>query len=86
MNLSERSLDQNLTFTEAAQEFRNRGVPFGANQYTALKIVNSDGLYTNLGLLLSDQCVHSIKMAVFDGTSKSTFIDRSLWNWDVKDI
>jgi ATP-dependent DNA helicase RecG len=80
MHLSERSLDQNLTFTEAAQEFRNRGVPFGTNQYTALKIVNSDGLYTNLGLLLSDQCVHSIKMAVFDGTSKSTFIDRREFN------
>ncbi|MCK5848938.1 MAG: putative DNA binding domain-containing protein [Caldisericia bacterium] len=75
-----RSLDQNLTFTEAAQEFLKRRVSFGINQYTALKIVNSDGLYTNLGLLLSDQCVHSIKMAVFDGISKSTFIDRREFN------
>lgn len=29
-----------------------------------LGIMNHDGIYTNLGLLLSDQCVHTIKAAV----------------------
>lgn len=35
-----------------------------------------DGVYTNLGLLLSDQCVHTIKAAVFQGTTQNEFKDR----------
>jgi ATP-dependent DNA helicase RecG len=41
-----------------------------------LSIINPDGLYTNLGLLLSDQCPHTVKAAVFEGTSKAVFKDR----------
>ena len=41
-----------------------------------LKIINSDGIFTNLGMLLSDQCKHSIKTAVFQGTDQSIFRDR----------
>lgn len=41
-----------------------------------LKLVDKDNLYTNLGLLLSDQCVHSIKVAVFQGTDQTVFKDR----------
>ena len=41
-----------------------------------LKITSSDGLYTNLGLLLSDQCPHTVKAAVFEGTDQSVFKDR----------
>ena len=33
-------------------------------------------MYTNLGLLLSDECVHTIKLAVFEGSQKTTFRDR----------
>ena len=32
--------------------------------------------YTNLGLLLSDQCVHTIKVAAFEGTTQQEFKDR----------
>ena len=39
-------------------------------------MVTQDGVYTNLGLLLSDQCVHTIKAAVFQGTTQSEFKDR----------
>lgn len=42
----------------------------------ALKITSSDGLYTNLGLLLSDQCPHTVKAAVFERTDQSVFKDR----------
>ena len=35
-----------------------------------------DGVYTNLGFLLSDQCVHTIKAAVFQGTTQNEFKDR----------
>ena len=38
--------------------------------------MNYDGVYTNLGLLLSDQCVHTLKMAVFEGTTQNEFKDR----------
>ncbi|MEE0637656.1 MAG: hypothetical protein UCH99_11050, partial [Adlercreutzia sp.] len=33
-------------------------------------------LYTNLGLLLSDQCPHTVKAAVFEGADQSVFKDR----------
>lgn len=75
-----RSLNQNLTFDAANKEFSERKVPFGVSQYKTLKIVNADGIYTNLGLLLSDQCVHTIKAAVFDGTTKTVFKDRREFN------
>jgi ATP-dependent DNA helicase RecG len=38
--------------------------------------MNIDGMYTNLGLLLSDQCVHTVKLAVFEGAAKTVFKDR----------
>lgn len=41
-----------------------------------LKIVSADGVYTNLGLLLSEQCPHTIKAAVFEGTNQNVFKDR----------
>jgi len=41
-----------------------------------LGIIGTDGLYTNLGLLLSDQCAHTIKFAVFNGTKKGEFKTR----------
>lgn len=39
-------------------------------------IIDEDGLYTNLGLLLSEQCPHTIKAAVFEGSTKEIFKDR----------
>lgn len=71
-----RSVIQELTFQEAEQEFRVRGIDFGAAQQKTLKLINEEGLYTNLGLLLSDQCVHTVKLAVFEGTTKAIFKDR----------
>jgi len=71
-----RSLNQELSFYEAQKEFGSREVPFGTNQQKTLVLVNANGIYTNLGLLLSDQCVHTIKLAVFDGTTKAVFKDR----------
>lgn len=73
---SMRSMNQELTFESVSKEFSTRKVPFGKNQLKTLQIVKEDGLYTNLGLLLSDQCVHSIKAAVFEGIDKSLFKDR----------
>lgn len=71
-----RSLEQQLTFVATEQEFARRGLAFGAEQMRTLKLLNSDGLYTNLALLLSEQCPQTIKVAVFEGTDQSVFKDR----------
>lgn len=71
-----RALEQDLTFLAAAKEFELRKVAFEAQQMKTLKILNADGIYTNLGLLLSEQCKHTIKAAVFEGTNQSIFRDR----------
>ncbi|MCL2250067.1 MAG: putative DNA binding domain-containing protein [Oscillospiraceae bacterium] len=71
-----RSLNQELTFTYAEKEFKTANVSFRKSQQKTLGLMNADGIYTNLGLLLSDQCVHTVKLAVFEGTSKATFKDR----------
>ncbi len=71
-----RSLNQELTFEAAQKEFDLRGVDFGSRQMQTLKLIGHDGIYSNLALLLSDQCVHTIKVAVFQGTDQSTFKDR----------
>lgn len=71
-----RSLEQDLTFKAAEQEFSARNILFGEAQMKTLGVMTHDGVYTNLGLLLSDQCVHTIKAAVFQGTTQNEFRDR----------
>ncbi len=71
-----RSLNQNLTFEVLIKEFEKSGIQIDQPQMRTLGIIGDDGLYTNLGLLLSDQCHHSIKAAVFEGSTKSQFRDR----------
>ena len=68
--------NQELAFVETAKEFKMRHVPFSTGQQKTLGLMNADGVYTNLGLLLSDRCVHTVKLAVFDGTAKNVFKDR----------
>jgi len=71
-----RSLEQNLTFQAAAKEFEARNLAFGPPQMKTLGILNTDGIYTNLGLLLSEQCTHTVKAAVFEGNDQNIFRDR----------
>lgn len=71
-----RSLEQNLTFKAAEEQFKNRNVPLDAAKMQTLGMVSQDGIYSNVALLLSDQCSHTIKAATFSGTDKTTFQDR----------
>ena len=71
-----RSLNQDLTFNAVKKAFEQRNVDFGVQQMRTLKIIDSDGLYSNLAMLLSDQCTHTIKVAVFQGTDQTVFRDR----------
>ena len=70
------SLCQNLTFTKTGAVFHHKGLKFQKAQFITLGITNKEGLFTNLGLLLSDQCPFSIKAAAFQGTDQSQFKDR----------
>ncbi len=71
-----RSLIQELTFNEADFVFENKKIPFGEAQKRSLGLIGEDGTYTNLALLLSDQCTHTVKIAVFEGEQKTVFKDR----------
>lgn len=71
-----RSLEQELTFEAAKREFQLRKVEFGLQQMRMLQLVDNDGLYSNLALLLSEQNPHTIKVAVFQGTTQMIFKDR----------
>lgn len=73
---TERSLEQNLTFRQAEEVFAKHEVSFGDEQRRSLGVVGSDGLFTNLGLMLSDQCPFSIKIARFKGSHKTVFQTR----------
>ena len=71
-----RSINQALTFEATKKEFEKRNIAFGQPQMQTLKIISADGVYTNLGLLLSEQCPHTVKAAVFEGTTQNVFKDR----------
>lgn len=71
-----RSINQQLTFEETSAYFQKKKVEFGEAQKRTMNIISQDGTYSNLAMLLSDQCVNTIKMAVFEGSQKSVFHDR----------
>ena len=69
-----RCLEQDLTFAAAETAFQRYGVEFSVKKYRALGITQND-IYTNLALLLSDQCLHTTKIAVFNDESCTEFRD-----------
>ena len=71
-----RSMEQNLSFEAAANAFRKYGVQFGKEKYRVLGITQkNDDLFTNLALIISDQCAHTTKVAVFGDKSNTVFKD-----------
>ena len=71
-----RSIEQKLTFESTKTEFSQRGILLGLSQMTTLGLMNADKIYTNLALLLSEQCIHTVKIAVFQDTTQQVFKDR----------
>lgn len=70
----DRCLEQDLTFEAAKTAFQRYGVPFSVEKYRTLGIMRND-VYTNLALLISDQCPHTIKIAVFNDERCTEFRD-----------
>lgn len=71
-----RSMKQELTFQTLQEEMKKRSIELGISQMRTLKMIGEDGLYTNLALLLSDQCEITTKVALFQGLDKEVFRDR----------
>ena len=71
-----RSVEQDLSFYSARAEFAKRNVLFGDSQMVTLGLMNTDRIFTNLALLLSEQCVHTIKAAIFQDSTQQIFKDR----------
>ena len=71
-----RSLNQSLTFNAVSDYFKKRKLEFGQAQMRTLHMIAADESYTNLAFLLSEQCTHTTKLAVFEGNKKTVFKDR----------
>lgn len=75
------SFNQDLTFSYASRVFKEKEQGFGDMKKRTLGLINDDGLYTNLAMLLSEQCSYSVKAAVYpDSESKLSFLDRQEFN------
>ena len=71
-----RSMEQDLTFKAAEKAFHKYNVEFSEEKYRVLEIKDtSDALYTNLAHIISDQCTHTIKVAVFGDDMNTQFRD-----------
>ncbi len=71
-----RSLEQALTFQATEAQFAKRNVSYDAVKMQTLGLVSQDSIYSNVALLLSDQCPYTIKAATFAGVDQSIFQDR----------
>lgn len=71
---AERSLEQELTFNAAQKAFAEHKTPFNNDKYKSLGICRlNDGLYTNLGRIISDKCEYTTKVAVFADEANTVF-------------
>ncbi|MCD8097385.1 MAG: putative DNA binding domain-containing protein [Lachnospiraceae bacterium] len=71
-----RTAVQELSFDEAQRTFKRYKVDFSEEKYIALGLRNiHDNQYTNLAMILSDDCKHTTKIAVFGDDANITFKD-----------
>lgn len=71
-----RSSEQALTFEEVKKVFARMDLKLGETEMKTLGLLDEENEFTNLALLLSDQCPHIIKGATFRGTDQTEFQDR----------
>ena len=77
------SFDQALTFDYCSRIFQEKEMRFEKTQKQTLKLMSQEGLYTNLGFLLSDQCSHCIQFACFQGIDIGKFVERQRFTGSV---
>lgn len=69
------SMNQGLTFDYAQSYFAESGLVLDEPEMRTLGML-TDGGFTNLALLLSDQCPSFVKAAAFDDDSRDVFLER----------
>lgn len=67
---------QDLHFTYLTKVFEEHGLKLDKRKYKTLNLMDNNNYYTNLGLLVSDECPYTIKCAIFQGNNRSIFKDR----------
>ena len=67
---------QKLTFQDAESFFAVQNRSLNPDVMEAFGLTGKKGRFTNLGLLLSDQCAHSLKLTVFQGTGTNRLQER----------
>lgn len=73
---SMRSMEQELTFKSAKEAFKRYNIEFSKTKYRTLGVtMQGDELYSNLALIISDQCTHTTKVAVFADEENTKFRD-----------
>lgn len=72
-----RSLNQDLHFNYFEREMMSKKTTVLEIQKNINRTINVDKLYTNLGLLVSDECKHSIELFVFEGDDKLSVLKDS---------
>lgn len=71
-----RTVMQELSFAEAEYMFSRYKIDFSEEKFIALGLRNiHDDQYTNLAMILSDQCQHTTKVAVFGDEENIIFKD-----------
>ena len=71
-----KSLIQDLTFNVFSVAMRKAHLETNELSMKAMKMIDYEGDYSNLALLLSDQCPFTIKLAIFTGKHDDLFVDR----------
>lgn len=69
------SFNQDLTFGYLAKKLKKRGIDLDDGAMRTMGLEGEDG-YTNLALLLSDQCPTFLKVAAFDDDDRNVFLER----------
>lgn len=71
-----RAMEQELTFESAKRAFEKYGVAFSNEKFRVLGLtLPTDALYSNLAWVISDQCAHTTKIAVFADEWNTAFLD-----------
>lgn len=72
-----RALNQELTFKQLKDVFEQNHREFDERKFSSLGITTINGdMYTNLGLIVSDQNPYTTKVAAFDDEENTIFKDR----------
>lgn len=70
------SINQDLTFDYFKNILNKNNIELTENLELTLGIKNEQNCYTNLGLIISDNCPFTIKLALYQDTSLNSFYDR----------